>query len=248
MPPAIAHILALGMACPVGLDSRSALAAMRAGITRFTEVDDMVGPGGPVRASMLARIGFAATRTERAVAFAFHALQETVAGLGELTEQPLACFLALPEPGVGPRIETDRLLRVLAGARTDMGTPLRLELRHGGIIEAGRAGVFVAFERALALLAERKVRLALIGGVDSHTGSVPDRREKASCRHREPPPHASARLRRGESSARSQKPRASGPGYLPGGRRQSQRARAARRRLGAARGTRRRVDVAADHS
>lgn len=163
MPPTLAHIIGVGMACPVGLYARAALTAMRAGIVRFTEVDDMVGPGGPVRASMLAMLGREATRTERAAAFARRALREASFGLGELSGWRLPCFFALPEPGIGPRIELETLMRGIGELVTDSGG----SLRPARVVEAGRAGVFEALEAALALLARGEEKFALVAGIDS---------------------------------------------------------------------------------
>lgn len=160
MTPPIA-VVGLGLACPVGWRSSSALAAMRAGITRFTEVGELVGPGGPVRASMLASLDPDAPRTARATAFARAAAHEAVADLVDPGERPLPCFLALPGPGPGPRLDLDLLHRDL----TDLapGAP-RLDLRY--TTETGRAGIFAALHAATQLLHGAE-RLALIGGLDS---------------------------------------------------------------------------------
>lgn len=154
-------IVGVGMACPVGWHSASALAALRAGITRFTEVGDVVGPGGPARASRLAALDPAATRSERAAAFARPALLEALAHLGDPGERPLPCFLATPEPDLGPPLDLAALLRDLA----DAAPPLRLELHRG---ESGRAGCFAALRAATRrLLAADADRFALVGGLDS---------------------------------------------------------------------------------
>lgn len=160
-----AAITGVGLACPLGLRSRSAQAAIRAGITRFCEVDEVAGAGGPARASRFAGLGPGSSRTERAATFAHHALQEVVAGLGPVDALP--CFLALPEPDIGPRIDTDALIAGFAGLRTGTGAPLRLDIRPDQIVTAGRAGVFLALEAALAVLARGEQRCVLVGGVDS---------------------------------------------------------------------------------
>lgn len=165
MSSALASIRGVGLACPLGLTSRAALAAMRAGISRFREVDDFVGPGGSVRACMLAQLGSDRARTERAAELARHALTEAVAGLDPADALP--CFLALPEPDVGPRIDLDGLLDRLAEVRAGASAPVPLDVRPDRIVAAGRAGVFAALERALALLSGGQEQFALIGGVDS---------------------------------------------------------------------------------
>lgn len=160
----LAQIIGIGMACPVGLYTRAALAAMRAGVVRFTEVDDLVGPGGTVRASMLTTLGGGATRTERAAMFTRHALREVLLGMGNLGEETLPCFLALPEPGTGARLALDALLAEIA---TEAGPCCRLDVRPERLIEAGRAGAFAALEAAVASLAGGEARFALVAGLDS---------------------------------------------------------------------------------
>lgn len=161
MTPPIA-VVGLGLACPVGWRSSSALTAMRAGVTRFTEVGELVGPGGPVRASMLASLDPAATRTARATAFARAALREAVADLTP-GERPLPCFLALPGPGPGPRLDLDALRRDLVDVAPGAA---RLDLRR--TTETGRAGIFSALLAATKLLhGPGDERLALVGGLDS---------------------------------------------------------------------------------
>lgn len=165
MRAALAEIVSVGMACPLGLSSRAALAAIRAGISRFAEVDEFVGPGGPARASMLAQLGAGHSRTERVTLLARHALREAVCGLSSV--DPLPCLLALPEADIGPRVDLDVLLGALAEVKTGLGTRLRLDVRSDRIVTAGRAGVFVALERAVAMLAGGEARTVLVGGVDS---------------------------------------------------------------------------------
>ena len=154
-----AHVLGFGLACPLGLHARSALAAMRAGISRFAEVDGFVGPGGPVRASRLAQISPDSSRVARATMLARHAVREAAGR----TAAPVACFLALPDPMFGPRIDPDRLLHDLA----DDLNGLRLVLHPPGAGATGRAGVFTALTAALHWLDGGTERRALVGGIDS---------------------------------------------------------------------------------
>lgn len=166
MPRVLASVAGVGLACPVGLYSAAALAAMRAGITRIVERDDVEGPAGPVRAHTLSVVDVRASRLERSLALARHALQEAVSGIEGPTVAPLHCFLALPEPGVGPRLDPEELatgLRVTTGA----GAPLRLELGGRATFESGRAGVFKALAAAVEALAGEPARPCVIGGIDS---------------------------------------------------------------------------------
>lgn len=165
MPPVVARVAGIGMACPVGLRSRPAIAAMNAGITRFFERDDVVGPGGPARASMLMERPLPLLRAERAAFFARHAVAEALSVPVDASRHPLTCVLALPGSEVGPRIDPGVLMRALDGIPTGAGTPARLVLHRA--VEEGRAGFFLALEAAIALLALGRERLVLVVGVDS---------------------------------------------------------------------------------
>lgn len=166
MPPLVARVLGVGLSCPVGLRSAPALAAMRAGITRIIEREEVEGPGGTVRAHTLSTLDPHTPRLERSLALARPALQEAVARLQGPFATPLRCLVALPEPGLGPRIDPDRLAHGLR-VTTAAGTPVPLELNPRTVFEGGRAGVFQALEAALAVLAVEPQRLCVVGGVDS---------------------------------------------------------------------------------
>lgn len=70
------HILAVGMACPVGLRAITACAAMRAGINRFAETEYLGNDGQPVMGSYLDRLGWNLSRRERWIALLSHALRD----------------------------------------------------------------------------------------------------------------------------------------------------------------------------
>jgi 3-oxoacyl-[acyl-carrier-protein] synthase-1 len=149
-------VLGLGMACPLGLRVRSALAAVEAGISPFIDRDDVLAPGGPPRVAMLDEARVPPTRSERAAFFARHAIREA---LGEHvpTTRPLATILALPAPGIGPRIDPRALLDALPGA------PLVLH----AAVEEGRASTFAALDLADDLLARGREPLVLVLAADS---------------------------------------------------------------------------------
>lgn len=149
-------VLGLGMACPLGLRVRSALAAVEAGISPFVDRDDVLAPGGPPRVAMLDEARVPPTRSERAAFFARHAVREV---LGEQVPatRPLATILALPAPGIGPRIDPRALLHALPGA------PLVLH----AAVEEGRAGTFAALDLAHELLARNREPLVLVLAADS---------------------------------------------------------------------------------
>lgn len=151
----VAHVAGIGLACPVGLRSLPALAAMAAGITRFVELDDVAGAEGSIKASLLGALDPALSRAERLSWFGGHALDEALAGLGG-PPPALRCVLALPAREVGSRVDIGALQRMFAS---------RLSRPVVQVVEEGRAGVFQALATALVTL-EREGAV-LIGGVDS---------------------------------------------------------------------------------
>jgi len=162
--PVIARAAGLGLACPLGLSSRPALAAIAAGMARFVEREDVPSADGPVKASMLLALDPDWPRAQRIAWLLRHALEEVLAGLPEVG--PLPCMLALPAPDVGPRVGPEALRHAWADLRTSTGARVQLALSQRSI-EEGRAGVFQALETALALLALGRERMVLVGGVDS---------------------------------------------------------------------------------
>lgn len=151
----VAHVAGIGLACPVGLGSLPALAAMAAGITRFVELDDVAGVEGSIKASLLGALDPALSRAERIAWFGGHALDEALAGL-EGPPPALRCVLSLPAREVGSLVDIAALQRTFAG---------RLSRPVVQVVEEGRAGVFQALATALVTL-EREGAV-LIGGVDS---------------------------------------------------------------------------------
>lgn len=159
-----ARIVGIGMACPVGLRWRPALAAIQAGVTRFVDLDDGTW-GQPRRASVLSVVDPHLTRSERAVALAHHALEEALTGVGPRHGRALPCYLALPEPGTGAPIDLPAFTQalILGVGASGLVPPIRIMGHHAG----GRAAVFQALADALAALASGREELVLVGGADS---------------------------------------------------------------------------------
>lgn len=76
MRPRAVYIRAAGMACPVGLTTAAACAAMRAGINRFGETEYLGNDGQPVVASFLSRLGRDLSRRERWIELLAYALRD----------------------------------------------------------------------------------------------------------------------------------------------------------------------------
>ncbi len=163
-----ARVLAWGSACPLGLRTEPALAAMYAGITRFEEHERIRDPAGdPARAAAVRGLDPSTPRTDRAAFFARHALAELVPSLATAGLASIPCFLALPEQGLGPALDLAAVQKALAEAVRATGGTFALELRPDRLYPRGRAGAFVALHAALDVLARGACPVALVGGLDS---------------------------------------------------------------------------------
>ncbi|WP_158623810.1 hypothetical protein [Corallococcus llansteffanensis] len=167
-----AEILGLGAVTPVGLTAGATAAAVRAGITRLRESsihDKYVAPlvtgfldeaeVPPLLAVLAAPLEAATERHRRMVRLAAPALQEAARGLTHRV--PL--LLALPEaPPWGDPVHEGFLGHLVEQSG------VALDVKQSQVLRLGRAGSLVAVERALELLATRRVPTLLVGGVDTY--------------------------------------------------------------------------------
>ena len=154
-------ILALGMASPLGLDSRATIAALRAGFVAHEEVEQVEDLGGEaVVACRLEELDPSASRVERAHFFGTHALVEVLRWRRWTT--PPAVFLAIPGPDQSAEFEATRFWGSLH-AELD-GAPFP---PTSTLYPHGRAGLFFALASARDQLYAGVTDLALVGAADS---------------------------------------------------------------------------------
>lgn len=157
-------VISLGMCTPLGLDAPTNLVEAAAGTTKFVELEDIVDRRGePVVASSMPVLADQA-RTERIVALGRRAASEALERAGRLGlgACDLPVFVGLPEPA--PHEPAIDLAPIQADLQ-DVAAGFRLRFAPGWACQHGRAGFFVALERAIAALDGAEV--ALVGGVDS---------------------------------------------------------------------------------
>lgn len=161
MGRSILNIAGMSLACPLGLYSKAAVAAMRAGISRFERLDEL-----NVTISRLAALEPAASRGERMGALIRYAITETCQGMRECRLPCLPVFLALPEDGSGAAFDDQTLMGALKHELFSR-TGLQLLLPSTGVTRRGRAGLFTALKSAARFLHQEDVPVALVGAVDS---------------------------------------------------------------------------------
>ena len=160
-----ARVVGLGVACPLGLSSASAFAAIDAGITRFEFVDGVVDPAAqPVSASRLQSLGEA--RLERAVALGAAAIRDALQPVAATSfPAPIPCLLASPEPTAGGDLDATVLTAELRRSLADLAVPLHWPAKPTAM--KGRAAFFDALQAGLALLATHSTPAVLVGATDS---------------------------------------------------------------------------------
>ena len=160
MTPLIS-IVRTGLACPLGLYSAAALAAARAGLTRFERLEVPA-----VTISRLSRLDAELSRGERMRALMRYALAEVGQIPGSRPLSALPVFLSLPAPDSGAPYDEQVCLEALRDeALNRLGVQLRFS--EQAIVRSGRAGLFTALERAASFLATGAATWGLVGAMDS---------------------------------------------------------------------------------
>jgi 3-oxoacyl-[acyl-carrier-protein] synthase I len=161
-------VTGVGMVTPIGHDSISAPAAVRAGISRFREIPDFATPSGArVMGSTVYGVTDGRSGSDRLLAMAAPALREALflaeeyyENLNPQTSRLLVCL----GPSDRPRYEDFE--------REDVEALLeaaQIGLPHSQIeiIREGQAGGIVALAKATALLAASKVESCIVLAADS---------------------------------------------------------------------------------
>lgn len=164
-------ITGIGMVTPAGASAHAACAAIRAGITRFAELDP--GPRGgdagalePVVGSVIQGVTEGTRGLGRFTRLAADALRDLMGNAGLLADDLATAgfYLALPPPDRPP--EDPRLARDL-GARIERFCRIKGAAARTRVFAGGHAAVIEAMRAALADLRDGTFTAAVVGGVDS---------------------------------------------------------------------------------
>ncbi len=167
------RVLSHGLACPLGLTTDTAMAALHAGVRPLVESERILDTAGEAaRGFMLRRLAEDTPRLERALTLARCALAEACAPLAAERSGVVPCFVALPEPGFGPTLDLPPIERALAEVVREGTRGLGLEIGPQRVFPRGRAGALLALRAAISALTHGEHEVALVGGLDSRVDLV----------------------------------------------------------------------------
>jgi 3-oxoacyl-[acyl-carrier-protein] synthase-1 len=155
------YIQSIAMISPVGSDSKSSLAAMRAGISGFEELPIANPLTQPIIGSWIQSVG--GTGYNRIVALLFRTCKEWIKGFSAADNQYLPIIIGITDksrPDYNSLFESN----LLYALEKELG--YSFDHRHSKIISKGRASVFFALKAARRLLKNGANR-CIVAGVDS---------------------------------------------------------------------------------
>lgn len=159
------YITSTGMVCPVGLNTESACAAMRAGIAQFEELHYLDNDGEPIVGTMTPGLNADLKFEERLVEMLATALTNCLKDPPTIPLENIPLLVGLPEtdrPGVNKAIAD----RIIDQVQEKLQVQFHPELSC--TISNGHTAGFQALQIARELIKARKVSACLICGVDSY--------------------------------------------------------------------------------
>jgi 3-oxoacyl-[acyl-carrier-protein] synthase-1 len=165
MDPEPTYVIALGASTPVGRDAWSSGAAVRAGISGFTQHPYMFDTAGaPMRVAMAPWLDIACEESERFGALLIPAIEQALAPLadGDGKTLKVAMVLGMPAPRPGLPADLDARLR----AAVEREFPGRFSAFAS--FATGHAAALVGLHAAVNKLAERSFQACVIAGVESY--------------------------------------------------------------------------------
>lgn len=158
------YIAATGMVCSAGLDSRSASAALRAGIAKFDETSYRDNNGEPIVGAVAPIFEGEVRFEERFFTLLTMALEDCLKGVDRRVLEQVPLLVGLPEAG-RPGVP-DSVSEIIAVAEKRLG--VRFDPEHSRTLSIGHTAGFRALGVARELLRNPRVPACLISGVDSY--------------------------------------------------------------------------------
>lgn len=159
------HVVGLGASTAVGRDALSSAAAVRAGISGFTQHPYMIDTAGePMRAAIAPWLDIGVAGVERFEALLFPAIDQALAHVTELRAPALRIALSMGLPSPRPGLPEDLQPALMKS--------LREKYRHVFSTVAtfpnGHAAGLLALASAMRKLAKAEVDACVVAGVDSY--------------------------------------------------------------------------------
>ncbi len=166
-------IIAVDIACPVGLCIEQAATSVAAGIARIEETNWIAPNGNPIKMGRIANDALPPLVEEIAQDQSLTQHAQRLIRLGsiplkavaeKLAEHPAPVhgFIAMPESGGGSHCDPMTLIR---NALTNSETKLKFAATH--VFNGGRASTFQALLAAETFLVQSPNAIAVVGGIDS---------------------------------------------------------------------------------
>lgn len=158
-------VVALGASTPVGRDAWSSAAAVRAGVSGFTEHPYMIDTAGePMRVALAPWLDIECEAQERFEALLFPALDQAIEPLGTSADSKVRVALALglpaPRPGLPKDLEQNLRASVLARFPNHFAAVATFAVGH--------AGALLGLHAAARKMAEGAFDACVVAGVESY--------------------------------------------------------------------------------
>lgn len=157
-------IVGLGASTAVGRDAWACAAAVRAGLSGFSQHPFMVDTAGePMHAAMAPWLDIALQGVGRFEALLFPAIDEALAEFAPARPDSARCALALALPSARPGLPGDLASALVRSARRRYAS----HFTSAAVFESGHAAGQLALSAARAALRSGRLDAVLVAGVDS---------------------------------------------------------------------------------
>jgi len=159
------YVVALGASTPVGREAWSTAAAVRAGVSGFTEHPNVRDADGePVRAAIAPWLDIELVGVERFMALLCPTIDQTLSNLHDIQSPSVRLAMAVALPEQHPGLENDLHDRLIDLLRAKYGPALSAL----ATFPKGHAAGLLAVEAAANRLSEGRCDACVVAGVDSY--------------------------------------------------------------------------------
>lgn len=159
------YIVSTGMACPVGLNSLSACAAMRAGIANFEELPYVDNHGESIIGARVSALDYKLNREERLIELLSLALEDCLEHEKNLPIEHIPLIVGLSEPdrpGGGAKLSA-RIIHEM-----ERKSEVRFHSKYSRTITQGHVSGFEGLKIARELMKDPNIPACIVCGVDSY--------------------------------------------------------------------------------